>query len=200
MVWNKGAATSTEKGSSYVNYREAELTGTCLRQGMARDKLIFTIICVAAIIVAVAALVSFFMPRKARIIGVPWQCLKCNYEFNEKTLELPPIACPKCGGQAVRVSYRKCPRCGKVILESRMRLTEQSQTQYQALKSQQQNQARGGPVEMSARMLPMEVEYRVKQADGNYGWSPWVGMNTPKAQQILAGLECPECGGQLLQR
>ncbi len=165
-----------------------KFTAPGLRAGIAKDKLIFIIICSASIAVAVVALV--YSSTGDRIAATPWQCLDCNYEFTMKTAEPPPIECPKCGGQAVRLNYRICPECGKQNLINRVRLTEQGQAQYQEIK------AAGGPTRRMM-MLPKESQYWVKQTDGSYGWTPWMPAGSPAAMMLVRSLTCSECGERL---
>ncbi len=96
-----------------------------LRSGMAKDKLIFTIVCSVAIGVAVITMAISLFPRRTVAAGSQlWQCLECDDIFKKKTSELPPIDCPKGHpGQAVALTYRFCPHCNEDVLESRWRFT-----------------------------------------------------------------------------
>ena len=67
---------------------------------------------------------------------VQWQCISCNDEFANKSAEMPPIECPKCGGQAARLTYRTCPKCEREALVTRARLTEQGQAQRETARGQ----------------------------------------------------------------
>ncbi len=170
-----------------------------LRAGVAKDQLIFIIICSVAIAVAVVALVYSFTTGKTVATG--WQCLDCNKEFVLKTSEMPPIECPKCGGQTVRLNYRQCPECGTENLISRVRLTEQSQVEREKIKAGG-TQQEGGPPSMfgpisTMMMLPVEVQYWHKQADESYGWTPWMDAGTLAAIQFEGSLSCSECGARL---
>ncbi|NIA07748.1 MAG: hypothetical protein GWP14_08990 [Actinobacteria bacterium] len=103
-----------------------------------------------------------------------WQCLQCGRTFSMEITELPPIECPKCGGEAVKLRYHRCQACGKKVVISRLRLTEKGQAQREAMRKQAEaagGSAAGPPGPM---MPPMESQYRLKQSDGGYGWSPWV--------------------------
>lgn len=173
---------------------QPELVPAGLRTGVAKDQLVFIIICLVATAVAVVALAYFFMGGSEASPG-QWQCLDCGDEFNKKTTEAPPIECPKCGGQAVRVHYRSCPQCGKEILVSRIRLTEQARAQREqgnAVGSRQ-----GGPSPGMAMMMPMDIQYWTKQEDGSYGWSRWMSSVSPQAHQFTRALQCSECGFNL---
>ncbi len=74
-----------------------KFAGSAWRAGIAKDKLIFIVICsVALTIAAVTLTISFTSDKPLRT--VEWQCISCNYEFASKSAEIPPIECPKCGG------------------------------------------------------------------------------------------------------
>ncbi|MBA7521960.1 hypothetical protein ES705_14072 [subsurface metagenome] len=168
-----------------------------LRSGMAKDKLIFIIICSAAIGVAVITMASFLFPRGTAARGERWQCLNCDYEFSKKTSELPPIECPKCGGELVRVTYRKCPSCGAKVMCVRRRLSEQGKAKRDAM--MKQAESTGQPVAAGAAMMvpmDMETQYPIKQADGSYGWTAWltaVMISPQQAMQLQRNVRCTEC-------
>ena len=174
-------------------------SGERLRAGMAKDKLIFVITCSAAIAVAVltTAFTLWSGGSGGRMGPSQWQCLEpgCGYEFSKNTREHPPIECPKCGGQAVRVNYRKCPRCGKNVLVSRMRLTEQGQARYQNIKgsSGQVSAMPRGP----GMALPMEIQFWAQQADGSFGWTDWILPGDPQIGQSVSVPKCSKCAAPL---
>jgi len=165
---------------------------------MAKDKLIFIIICSAAIGVAVITMASFLFPRSSRARGVrQWQCLNCDDIFKKKTLEWPPIECPKCSGQAVGFSYRTCPQCGEEIVVSRWRLTEAGKAQEKARKAQEEAKGFRGPPQGPFGPMgmgpPIETQYRAQQNDGSYGWTDWISSRTPAAVMIYSTLKCEKC-------
>ena len=47
-------------------------------------------------------------------------------------------------------------------------------------------------------MMPMEIQYRIKQADGSFTWTSWMLGGSPKAIELSGALVCPECGASLL--
>ena len=157
------------------------------RAGIAKDQLIFIIICSAAAAVAAVSLVVSMGGKPTPT--VEWQCISCNYEFSNKSAELPPIECPKCGEQAAQLTYRPCPKCEKPVLTARSRLTTQGQAKRDA--------SSGG----RAGRLPMETQFWIKQADGTYKWSEWISMSSPQViQQYDSRLQCPEDGASLSSR
>ena len=161
---------------------------------MAKDKLIFIIICSAALALASVSLVLVFTGGPGSRLDTTWRCLDCNYYFGKKTAELPPIPCPKCGGQAVKVTYRDCPSCGKKVLRLRLRLTEQGQAQREALQKQAETTG-----QLTAPMMspPMDVQFWVKQPDGKFGWTAWMLGVSPEAIQTQRNLRCSNCDALL---
>ena len=175
-------------------------SGRGFQAGMAKDQLIFVIICSAALLVAAVTLVHFFTgASKKATPTAPWQCLKCDREFSIKTLELPPIECPECGGDAVRVRYRKCPSCGAKVPCYRLRLPEGRKAQLDAMKKHAEST--GQPV-APGPMMDMEIQYRVKQADGSYAWTDWLNpRGSPQlAAQLQKNMRCSECEALLFSR
>ncbi len=161
------------------------------RAGIARNELIFIIICALAVTVAAVTLFVSLGGKPTRTFT--WQCISCNYEFANDSAELPPIECPKCGGQAAWLNYRPCPECQKQVLTSRSRLTKQGQAIRDA-SSKEEMQRR-------AESLPMEMQFWIKQADGTYKWSGWIPTNLPHLlQQYSIRLRCPECGADMSSR
>ena len=188
--------TSNTTSSLGVKSRRRQLPGVGLRAGIAKDKLVFIIICSAAMAVALVTILSYLLSGPKLGAPGPWQCVDCDYEFSSRTVKLPPIDCPKCDGQAVRLHYRRCPVCKEEVLWYRQRLTEQGQADYKASGARRQGPAGAGLM----GGLPMEFQYRVKQPDGSYGWSPWLYALSPEALQIKAGAQCPHCGAYMTQR
>ena len=188
---------SNRTADSGDNYVQREFAGAGLRAGVAKDKLIFIIICSAALAFAAATLVySVFKPR-TKHFDVTWQCLACNNEFDLKTDEQPPIPCPKCGGQAVRVIYRDCPACGKKVLSFRLRLTEQAQAQRKATRKQGGAAGKPGALPFELMRPPMDIQYWVKQPDSSLGWTAWMLGGSPQAMQTQSDLRCSKCGAPL---
>lgn len=168
-----------------------KFAGSAWRAGIARNELIFSIICSAATAVAAVALVVSMSGKPTRTFEL--QCISCNYEFSEKSAGLPPIECPKCGGQAVWLTYRPCPECEKPVLVSRSRLTKQGQAKRDASSDEE--------MQGSTEPLPMEIQFWIKQADRTYKWSEWISMNLPHLlQQYGTRLQCTECGASLSSR
>ena len=157
------------------------------RTGMAKDQLIFIIICSAAVAVAVVSLTVFLTSDKS-LRAIRWQCISCDHEFSQKTAELPPIECRKCGGQAVQLGYRTCSECKKEVLSSRSRLNEQAQAEREA--------SEGGIPGMQGPS-PMEIQFWLKQGDGTYGWSDWIPAGSLEIRQYYVSLQCSECGADL---
>ena len=158
------------------------------RAGIAKDQLIFIIICSAAAAVAAVSLVVSMSDKPPPT--VQWQCISCNYEFSNRSVERPPIECPKCGEQAAKLTYRPCPKCGKSVLTARSRLTTQGQARRDA--------SSGG---RAAGRLPMETQFWIKQADGTYKWSEWIPASAPQLRkQYASRLQCPEDGTSLSSR
>ena len=169
-----------------------EWTGLSSRSGIAKNQLIFIIICSAAIGVAVVTMaIHLWSGGPGARRAASWQCLKCNAEFTKKTTEMPPIACEKCDGQAVRLNRRACPKCGEKVLVSRMRMTEQGKAQHEAMKAQTD----GARPPMGMGMLPMETQLWVRGTDGNYAWSEWIPSSV--AGQYYSSLTCEKCGASL---
>lgn len=162
-----------------------------LRAGIARDKLIFIIICSVAVTVAVVTLaVTQFSGGDGTRSKWQWQCLEHGHEFSSRTKEMSPIECPKCSGDAVKLIYRKCPKCGENTLVSRMRLTKQGQERREAMKTEER--PRPGISMMGPTGLTMEVQFWYKQEDGSYAWSDWVPMGRRYRGQV-----CLKCGASL---
>jgi len=170
--------------------RESAAMG--LRAGMARDRLIFIIICVVAIAVAGVTMAISLLPARAKIRSVDWQCLECNHEFSTKTSgAMTPVYCPKCSGQTVGVRYGKCPHCGKQVPMYRFRVRQTEQEQGLAVPGVP------GPLETRMQVVPGEIQYWIRQADGSYGWSRWMGMTDPQISQFRADSRCPQCEAKL---
>ena len=188
----------TQTGDLHNYCRQSDLAGAGLRSGMAKDKLIFIVICSAATAVAVVSLMSQFLPHRGAPSLQSWQCLKCEQIFESRTQQLPPIDCPECGGEAVSLRWRKCPACGKKAPMCRVRLTQGGRAQYaQVLANSPKGGGVPGPMERGPMsMLPSEIQYLQKQSDGKFGWSPWLRMESPRTQQFRRNWECPECGGR----
>ena len=189
--------------SNYHSNAVDRLAGRDFRSGMAKNQLIFVIICSAALLVAAVTLVHFFTGSSRKATAGSWQCLDCEAAFNKKTRELPPIECPKCSGEAVRVIYRKCPDCGAKVICFRQRLSEQGKAQRDAMKKQ--DESGGQPAAMMGPMMmgmDMEMQYRAKQADGSYAWTDWLNpLASPQAtQELQRNTRCSECDALLFSQ
>ncbi len=183
--------------SNHKHNSVGRFAGRGFRCGMAKDQLIFIIICSAALLVAAVTLVHYFTGTSEKDIKT-WQCLKCSYKFTKKTSEYPPIECPKCGGDAAGTVYRDCPECGKRVLCYRLRLSAQVQAQRDAMMKQAESS--GQPASMGPMMNPdMDIQYWIKQADGSYGWTDWMNiMASPQqVQELQKTLRCSECDALL---
>ena len=179
------------------NYAQRGLAGAGFQAGVAKDKLIFIIICTAAMLVAAVTLV-YFLTGDSEIPTGDWQCLKCAYTFSKKTTEKSPIDCPKCGGDAVRQYYHKCPECGKKVLFCRVQLTKEAQAQRDAMLKQAETAGQKAVLPPEATMsMPMDIQYWAKQPDGSYGWTDWMLPAPPQARQLKSSLQCSECGANL---
>lgn len=151
--------------------------GRGLRPGVAKDQLIFIIICSVALAVAAVTMVSFFTGGSKKTQPSQWQCLEHGHEFTIKKMAMPPIKCPKCDGEAVRLDYRTCQACGEKVLVARMRLMPQTP---------------GGVLPQ-----PWHIQYWVKQEDGSYAWTPWMFGGSPQDMQVEQSLVCTKCGESL---
>ncbi len=172
---------------------QGESPEALLRSGAAREKTIFIIICVAAIGVAAVAIGSFLLGGSGPGPAPGWQCLKCSHEFSYIGPELPPIDCPKGHkAQAVRLSYRICPKCHKRALLSRVRLPEPWAGEYR-----RQTEQGNPPSAMVTAEWPREIQYRLRQDDRSYRWSDWLVMRSPEATQIESSLKCSKCSTAL---
>ena len=152
---------------------------------MARDQLVFLVICGVAVVVAAVAVVHYFSGGSSKIVATKWQCLNCDREFKMKKFVAPPIECPKCDGQAVRLVYRTCPKCKAKVLASRVQRIGGAGAGGAP--------GMGGPMGMP----PMQAQFWLKQPDGSYGWSDWMSLASPQARQIHDGFKCTECGASL---
>ena len=130
--------------------------------------LIFLIICAAALAVAAVAIVRSVSPG-TKLASTGWQCVGCGHQFNNKTTEDAPIECPKCGGQAVRVLYRKCASCGKKVQFARVCLTAQGQAQRDFMKKQAEAQGKTYK-RMPMMSPPLDMQFWTKQPDGSFAW------------------------------
>ena len=151
---------------------------------MAKDKLIFIIICSVALAVAAVTMVQLFTKGSGRIrTRTSWECLDCGYDFDKKTEEAPPIECVKCGEQAVRRVYRDCSKCGEEVFIYRIRAIGKSTAPPAS------GQATGPPI----MAPPAEVQFEIKQADGSFGWTDWVPSSSQQAAQLRNEVHCQKC-------
>ncbi|NIA07138.1 MAG: hypothetical protein GWP14_05805 [Actinobacteria bacterium] len=174
-----------QSSNSDCGYVRRQSRDSGLRPGVAKDQLIFIIICSVALAVAAVTMVRFFTGG-SRVPSSQWQCLDCGKEFTVKKITAQPVKCPKCGGEAARLGYRTCPACGEKVLVLRVRVSGQAPGGGPA----------GGPPGLGM-MSPMEIQYRVRQEDGTYVWTPWMFAGSPQAQQVDSSLICPKCGERL---
>ena len=154
------------------------------KPGVAKDQLIFIIICSVALAVAAVTLVGS-LTGKGKTTAGEWQCLDCGKEFTVKSVT-QPVSCPSCGGEAVRLGYRTCSECGEKVLVYRIRMPETPEGAG----------GPGGPLGMMP-MQPMDMQFRIENPDGTYGWSDWISGSSPQMQMMYAGLICPKCGESL---
>lgn len=179
--------------------------GQHFRSGMAKEQLIFVIICSVALLVAAVALIHFLTGSSGTgNVTSAWQCLACDSEFSKTTTEMPPIACPKCDGQAVRVMYRKCPSCGNQMAVNRLRLSEADKARRDAMATKLAESPGTAPARppMMGLMNMQETQYRVKQQDGSYGWTDWMsGSLSPRvAMEWQRNMRCSKCDALLFSK
>ena len=182
--------------------RQRGFSGEGLPAGMAKDKLIFIIICSAAIGVAVVTAVFTLFPGRPgdRIRPSQWQCLDpdCGHEFSKKTKEYSPVECEKCAGPTASVNRLKCPECGENVLVSRTRLTERGEALY---RDRKESSGQTPALPMGPGMsLPMESQFWVQQADGSYGWTDWFFAGGSQSREILSSQKCSKCSAPLYER
>ena len=173
---------ANQSSDSHSGCSRRESSGAGLRAGMAKDQLIFIIICAVAVTVATVTLVRSFSPG-SKVRPGAWQCVACDNEF--EAAASPPPKCPKCGGRAVRLVYRDCRSCGKKVLVCRIHVPEAPEGA---------TGPGGGPPGLGMMMQPMPMQYWVKQEDGSFAWSSMVMGGSPQAIQLERSLICPECG------
>ena len=169
--------------NSHDIYTRHVSSGTGARPGVAKDQLIFIIICAVAVTVAAIALVHSFTSG-SKVQPSIWQCIDHGHEFKTAAYTSPPVKCSKCGGKVARLVYRVCPACGKKVLSCRVHANAQSGGAAGPA---------GGPPGMGM-MQPASIQYWVKQEDGSFGWSPWMLAGSPQSQQMERNMICPECG------
>lgn len=146
--------------------------------------------CVGALLLVIYVARSTFSNKPYR---AEWQCLECEHEFASSNLKHPPMPCPRCGGEAIKLLLRTCPHCGEQVAWARTILTKASQ------KKRDEIHKRVAEGDMSAvggfgvLVLPMEARYPQLQSDGSIGWSPWVPIGSDEGQKVLAESPCPQC-------
>ena len=159
-------------------------TPSISRRGVAKDQLIFIIICSVALAVAAVAMVTSFTGGGKKTRAGEWQCLDCDKTFSAKSTGGAAVTC-KCGGEAARLVSRLCPSCDKKVLVYRIRMPEQPEGAG----------GPGGPPGMGMMgMAPSEMQIRIQLEDGTYGWSDWISSASPQLQQVFVNMPCPECG------
>ena len=177
--------TSNTTSSSRVKNTERQLSDVGWRAGVARDKLIFVMVCSVSIAVALVSILVVTLSGPQAGSATTWQCLECECEFTTRTLQMPPLPCPKCAGQAVKVHYRTCPGCKKPVIFHRQRQSNNDLGQMDF--------SPGRP----AGVAPMEFQYWHEQRDGTYAWSDWMHPLSAAALKIKADMECPDCQAKL---
>ena len=166
------------------NRAERKLATTDWQAGMAKNQLIFIIICSVAVAVAAITVVYTLTGSSSENSG-DWQCLQCGYEFSKAKKAEPPINCPKCDGEAVVLEFRDCPECGEKNVISRVRLPKQGE------------EAVAQPVGGGPEFGPLPtVQYRVKQSDGTYTWTDWMPI-TASELPLHPYMICTKCGANL---
>ena len=158
--------------------------GADARTGIAKDQLVFIIICATALAVATFT-IARSSSKGSKAQPSIWQCVDCGHEF--KKAAYPPPECPKCGGQAARLVNRDCPSCGKNVLYCRVHVPQAAED----------STGPGGGQPGLGMMQPMPVQYWVKQEDGGFGWSPKAMAGSAQATQLERGAVCQECGTNL---
>ena len=177
---------SNRLSSSDDVYGRQASCGIGAQPGVAKDQLIFIIICALAVTVAAVTLISSFSGPKAR--HSTWQCPDCGHGFSVEGVPIPPVTCSKCGGKALRPGYRDCPACGKKVLYCQMRVEPPPEGATGPV---------GGSPGLGMGLPPVSVRFWIKQEDGSFAWSPWVLSSSPQAQQIKLNMVCRECGESL---
>ena len=177
------------------NWGRKPISGKSWRAGVSQRQLV-VIMCAAALVGITAVVLDLFTPDKSQLGSPVWQCLKCNDDFTSKSTDIPPIECPKCGGEAVLLGHRLCPGCDRYALLLRKRLTKQGQVEYAAIKAGRKDRGDdGGPT--GILMLPMEAQYWVTQPDGSRAWTGWMITNSPMAMQLRTTAKCSHCEAYL---
>ena len=167
------------------------------RPGKIDEKTTFIIICVAAICIAAATLiVPRLMPKGGRQTGVRLECPNCNKQTIPKTPMARYEKCSECGVSPMQVIERKCGGCDEKVSYTRMRLTKRGEEQYEQMMA---SAGEGRPPMMGMEpggmmAFEQEVQYWIKQDNGDYGWSAWMNSMSPEATAMQQQYTCPKCG------
>ncbi len=153
-------------------------------------RIIAVVACVASMLLVIAVARSTFGNKSYR---GKWVCLACEHDFSSSNTKNPPMPCPRCAGEAVKLRFRHCPHCGEKVAWARMRLTEESQAQRDRVNKRIAEGDRSAVPMTGVLMLPIEAQYPQQQSDGSIGWSPWVPVNAQQAGKALSRSPCPIC-------
>lgn len=178
---------SKKTANSGGNRAQRELATADCRTGMAKDQLIFLIICSVAVAVAAVTLAFYFMGSSGDGPN-DWQCPKCEYKFAKSGGAGSLVYCPKCEERAAKLSYRICRQCGAKNVASRSRISKEGE----AIVLQHEGKDYG-------MLPPGERQYWIKQPDGSYGWSDWQSSGA-MLKEITRTAVCSECGVKLYGR
>ena len=144
------------------------------RAGVAKDKLIFIIICSVALAVAVVVMTFYFKDDPWNPTG-GWLCLECNHQFDKPHTEGQPVYCPECGEEAASLLFHRCPKCDEKNVIGRVRFPQQ-----------------GGDAVPGAAQTE-QAQFRLKE----FGtWTDWMPPWTP-VQRANPDMECTKCGAKL---
>ena len=147
-------------------------------------------VCVAALLLVVYVARSTFGNKN---YSADWVCLRCRHEFSSPNLKHPPMPCPRCDGEAVKLRFRRCPHCKATVAWARARLTAESQKKRDQIHKQIAAGDTSSIGSLGILILPMTAQYPQKQSDGSVDWSPWVHADSPEGRKVLAESPCPRC-------
>ena len=122
-----------------------------------------------------------------------WVCLRCAHDYSSSNLKHPPMPCPRCGGEAVKLRFRDCPHCDRKVAWVRMRLTRESRKKRDEIHKRVAEGDASAIPSIGVLVLPMEAQYPQLQGDGTIDWSPWVLASSHEGQEVLAASPCPRC-------
>ena len=122
-----------------------------------------------------------------------WVCLRCEHEYSSSNLKHPPMPCPRCGGEAVKLRFRRCQHCNSKVAWVRMRLTKAGQQKRGEIHQRIADGDMSAIPSFGVLILPMEAQYPQSQSDGSIDWSPWVLADSHEGQMVLTESPCPRC-------